>query len=315
MTTTSSISPILPTVTPSSGEDSGVFGGDDEDDHEHGGEQGEAPEPKGNEELCHGEGQEEAVQRRPLPTPEMPSASEVSLHKTTHCPYRSWCDECVEAFGREWPHHHGGSGRARSIPVIHMDYGFLTDKGMFKRGDISAEDMKNALKVLIVYDSSSKGPSAHAVRAKGAGDDGFAAARVCEDIEFAGHTKVILRSDNEPALLQVVSDALKGLRIQQLDSAGSEGSVPYDPQTAGAAEVTVRNLKGQVRAMQLTLDRCLGMHVPPKHPLMTWLVEHAAFVRFTSVNGSDGKTAYSRVRGVEHNLRFPCFWERIRYKS
>ena len=138
---------------------------------------------------------------------------------------------------------------------------------------------------------------------------------MCEDIEFAGHTRVILRSDNEPALLQVVSDALEGLRIQNLDGATSEGSVPYDPQTAGAAEVTVRNLKGQIRAMQLTLDRCLGMHVPPKHPLMTWLVEHAAFVRFTGVIGSDGKSAYNRVRGVEHNLRFPFFGGRIRYKG
>ena len=49
------------------------------------------------------EEQEEAVRRRPLPVPDMPCASEVAHHKTTHCPYRSWCDECVEAFGREWP--------------------------------------------------------------------------------------------------------------------------------------------------------------------------------------------------------------------
>ena len=57
------------------------------------------------------------------------------------------------------------------------------------------------------------------------------------------------------------------------------------------------------------------MHVPPKHPLMTWLVEHAAFVRYTGVIGSDGKSAYNRVRGVEHNLRFPFFGERIRFKG
>ena len=148
-----------------------------------------------------------------------------------------------------------------------MDYAFLTDKGMLKRAEIGVEDLRTAMKVLVVYDSSSPGPSAHAVRTKGANDDGFAAARICEDIEFAGHTKVILRSDNEPALLKVVSDALKGLRVQQIDSAGSEGSVPYDPQTAGAAEVAVRNLKGQVRAMQLTLDNFLGMPLYTEHTI------------------------------------------------
>ena len=90
---------------------------------------------------------------------------------------------------------------------------------------------------------------------------------------FRGHTRVILRSDNEPALVQLVSDALKGLRVGCLDLAASEGSTPHDPQTAGAAEVTVRNLKAQFRAMQLTLDRFLEQHVPVNHPLIAWLVE------------------------------------------
>ena len=292
--------------------------GDGEGRSTAGGEVGDAHQgavPVQGEGPGEDEEHEEASERRPLPTPVLPSASEVAHHKTTHCPYRSWCDKCVEAFGREWPHHQHGSGPGRSVPIIHMDYAFLTDRGLFKRDELNEEDMRGALTVLVVYDSSSKGPFCHAVLAKGAGTDGYAGARVAEDIAFAGHTRVILRSDNEPALLQVVADALKNLRVQQLDAASSEGSVPYDPQTAGAAEVTVRNLKGQVRAMQLTLDRCLGMHVPPRHPLMAWLVEHAAFVRFTGIVGADGKTAYSRVRGVEHSLRFPFFGECVRFKS
>ena len=51
-----------------------------------------------------GEIESESVLRRALPSPYMPSISEIRLHKTTHLPYRSWCDECVEAFAREWPH-------------------------------------------------------------------------------------------------------------------------------------------------------------------------------------------------------------------
>ena len=42
----------------------------------------------------------EAVQRRALPSPYMPTISEIRQHKTTHLPYRSWCDECVEALAR-----------------------------------------------------------------------------------------------------------------------------------------------------------------------------------------------------------------------
>ena len=69
--------------------------------------------------------------------------------------------------------------------------------------------------------------------------------------------------------------------------------MPYGPQTAGAAEVSVRNLKCQVRAMHLRLDRLMGKHVPVNHPLIAWLVEHAAFVRLTGVVGTTRSEAPS----------------------
>ena len=49
-----------------------------------------------------GENQEgdEAVLRRALPSPIMPTVSEMREHKATHLPYRNWCDKCVEAFAR-----------------------------------------------------------------------------------------------------------------------------------------------------------------------------------------------------------------------
>ena len=47
-----------------------------------------------------GNADEEAVARRALPSPYMPTVSEIREHKTTHLPYRNLCDECVEAFAR-----------------------------------------------------------------------------------------------------------------------------------------------------------------------------------------------------------------------
>ena len=143
----------------------------------------------------------------------------------------------------------------------------------------------------------------HVVPSKGTTTtDKFAAERIVEDIVYLGHSRVILRSDNEPALVQLVGDALKGLRVQRLDSAVAEGSVPYDPQTAGAAEVAVRNMKSQVKAMHLTLHRFLAKHVPIGHPLIAWLIEYPSFVRITGAVGRDGKTAYNRIRGANHTL-------------
>ena len=155
----------------------------------------------------------------------------------------------------------------------------------------------------------------HVVPSKATSVDNFAEERIVEDIVYLGHTRVILCCDNEPALVALVGDKLKGLRLQPHDLAAAGVSVPYDPQTAGAAEVSVRNLKGQVRAMHQTFDCVLERHVPSTHPLIACLVEHAAFVRLTGVIGQDGKTAYDKIRGTEHSLRLPFFGERVRYKG
>ena len=73
----------------------------------------------------------------------------------------------------------------------------------------------------------------HVVLIKATSMDKGAAETVVEDIPYLGHIRDIFRSDNEPALLLLVGDALQGLCIQQVDSAAAEGSVPHDPQTAG----------------------------------------------------------------------------------
>ena len=108
----------------------------------------------------------EAVLRRALPSPIMPTVSEIREHKTTHLPYRSWCDECVEAFAREWPHLTSDGSCARTIPVIHMDYAYLTEKGLFRRSELSDEELKRAITCIVASCSSSKSPFMHVVDAK-----------------------------------------------------------------------------------------------------------------------------------------------------
>ena len=38
--------------------------------------------------------------KRVLPTPELPSMSDILKHREDHVPYMSWCDHCVEGRGR-----------------------------------------------------------------------------------------------------------------------------------------------------------------------------------------------------------------------
>ncbi len=60
-------------------------------------------------------------------SPVMPSAAEVEEHRTSgHIPYRSWCSEC--AMGRGLGEQRGRhEGRPHAIPVIGMDYWYITE--------------------------------------------------------------------------------------------------------------------------------------------------------------------------------------------
>jgi hypothetical protein len=150
---------------------------------------------------------------------------------------------------------------------------------------------------LVVYDSLSKALFAHAVPQKGVDKQGYIVDKVSTDILWLGYARVIVRSDNEPAIVKVVEEVLKTLKITGLDQAAAEGSVPYDPQSNGAAESAVRLLKGSVRTLQLGLERQIRARIPVGHPIMAWLVRHAACVRTLRMVGADGLSAYQRVKG------------------
>ena len=62
--------------------------------------------------------------------------------------------------------------------------------------------------------------------------------RVVDDIKLLGYTKVMLKSDNEPAMLKFLVELLRELRINGLEQViiMSENSPEYDPQANGNAE-------------------------------------------------------------------------------
>ena len=254
--------------------------------------------------------------KRVLPTPILPSAAEIEDHRIDHMPYRSWCPDCVEGRGREAPHHAHRS--ERDIPVISMDYMFVMPKGMYTQSELvelPVDDREGGIKVIVIRDSLSKAVFAHAVPKKGVDPDRYVADCVVSSIEWLGYSKLMLKSDNEPAIMQVVRESLKILRIEgSLQQGAAEGSVPYDPQSNGSAETGVRLEKGQMRTLKSGLERRLQRKIPPSHPIMSWLVRHAADLLTYRLKGSDGLTPYRRIRGRVFSQRLAEFGEYVRYK-
>ena len=251
--------------------------------------------------------EEEVKTAKAVKSPPMPTQQEVDEHRVSHLPYRSWCPECVEAFGRERGHRR--QEEHRTIPLVSCDYLYLTKNGVFARNELSEDQQEASTRVLVMYCGATQTPFANAVPHKGADADGYVVECVRQNVLWLGHSRVTIRSDNEPALLQVVSRAVAALKMSGVDNVVDEGSVPYDPQSNGAAEVTVRLMKGMFKVLLLSLERQLGARIPLDHPVITWLLMHGAMLRTLLIKGEDGLTAHQRARGSPGNLRMLAFGE------
>ena len=82
--------------------------------------------------------------------------------------------------------------------------------------------------------SATKVVFAFAVPQKGADAEGYAAKNFVDNILWLGHTRVAVRSDNEPAILKLVNTAVNLLKLHGMDVI-VEGSIEYDSQSNGAA--------------------------------------------------------------------------------
>ena len=101
---------------------------------------------------------------------------------------------------------------------------------------------------------------------KGADEGGFAVKAIVDYVVWLGYTKLVLKTDSEPAILNLLEESLRGSRIAGVDQVMYENSPEYDPQSNGNAEVGVKLVTGMVRTMRSGLERELGFRVPVRNP-------------------------------------------------
>ena len=83
--------------------------------------------------------EEEAQPQRLVKTPYTPTKAEMAEHRANgHLPYRCWCPDCVEGFGREWAH--TGSGVEREFPMVSCDDLYITSSGVVLRNELGDEE-------------------------------------------------------------------------------------------------------------------------------------------------------------------------------
>ena len=256
--------------------------------------------------------------------PKLPSADAVEQHRCLHIPYRAWCKFCVMGQGRGDQHR---SGPESTIPKIGVDYFFITSGGLKKRKELEMSDEAlekarsegEVLKCLIVRCYSTKNIWGHVVPVKGADEDDFAVNCAVTDILWLGHTQLIIKGDNEPALQALIARSLEVLRIRTAEDdsvtkISKEDPAPYDSQGNGGIEVGVMVLRGLFRTLKLCLEARLGKFIPIGHALMPWLLQHTCFLLNIAKRGQDGLTSWARARGRAFRQKILGIGETVMYK-
>ena len=52
---------------------------------------------------------------------------------------------------------------------------------------------------------------------------------IVDDVVWLGYSKVVLKTDNEPAMLKLLQESLRHLRVEGVDQVMHENSPEYDP--------------------------------------------------------------------------------------
>ncbi len=190
-------------------------------------------EEQGNGETFELEGEDECAPRRVAPDPGEPTAEEREDHRIDHLPYRCWCEHCVAGRGTGEQHRRGPECR---IPVVSFDYLLITKTGVYVKGEQPKEE-DVLVKILVVKDSMSKWSGAHVVSCKGICEDRYAAEKLKADVAWLGYTQVILRSDNEPAIVALLKEALRSLRVDGLERVAEAHPQPTTRRAAAASRM------------------------------------------------------------------------------
>ncbi len=249
---------------------------------------------------------EEATRAKPVTNPSNPTQQEINDHKITHLPYRSWCPHCVRGKARE-DGHYTRDKSTNEVPVISIDYGFMSGK---KKHDAEIEDELQIYgTIIVIHDSKTKAIIAHSVPRKGI-NNGWIVEQINEDINNLGHSKIIVKCDQEPSIIQIqkgIAEIRSHETVPEVTLVGSSAS-------NGPVEHAIREVMGHIRTLKSNLEEELRVKVKQSDAIMTWMVNHAAMTITRYQIGRDGRTAYERVKGKACSKTMVQFAEKILYK-
>ena len=119
-----------------------------------------------------------------------------------------------------------------------------------------------------------------------------------EDIKWMGHTKVIIKTDNERAIVSLKFRVARLLReFEGFQNVQTESPPEHESQSNGGVEIGVRLVRGFFWTHKLCLEARIGTYLQVSHALIPWLLEHPCTLVNATSKGPDGRTPWERTKG------------------
>ena len=112
-----------------------------------------------------------------------------------------------------------------------------------------------------------------------------------------GHKTATIKADNERPINALMEELRKA---RGEDAVTLLETVPEgDEQSNCHGEGAVNILKGLIRTLKSSTEDRLGEEIDPEHPIMPWLIDHAAELRNHFQVQDNGKTPVEALMGEE----------------
>ena len=160
---------------------------------------------------------------------------------------------------------------------------------------------------LVMVDDKTNMICARVVKKKGV--DEYSVKCVTKFIELLGHKRIVLKSDNEPAIKSLKDEVKRHTSVEIVN----EESPVYESKSQGKCERTVQKVQEQFRAMKDGLETRLGERIDSGNPIIPWIVSHAADTINRYHIGKDGKTANEKWKGKEFKRSTPETGETVHF--
>ena len=203
------------------------------------------------------------------------------------------------------------TGEVEGLPVVGMDYAYYgnDEPRNLKPGERDEGKTEKKVTILVMKDAKSGMLFGETCISKGSSDD-WIVRRVCRNIESLGRSNIMVKTDGEPALVQIQAGLIPARTAQTLPN----NPPAYNPESNGVVEKGVQDVIAHVRLLKLALESRLEIEIDAHHPIMEWLLVHATFILSRFAVGHDGKTPWERLTGKAWRRPLVEFAEQVHGK-